>query len=186
MVEGYHMLVSDQAPPRKLRHNHGRTPVAQRFWEKVQKADGDGCWLWLARCNAGGYGCFVLNQNKPGCEFDGAGLAHRVSYKLANGPDSIPPGILVLHRCDNPRCVRPDHLFTGTQSDNMADMIRKGRGNRSHGETHKKAKLTADDVRTIRSLAASGAAMAPLGRAYGVTPQSIQAIVRRKNWKHVA
>lgn len=96
--------------------------LAERFWEKVEKTDG--CWLWTASLTNKGYGEFRLNEPSPI-------LAHRVAYELAHGP--IPPGLFVCHHCDNPPCVRPDHLFLGTQKDNAQDMVRKGR----HANTKK-------------------------------------------------
>lgn len=88
---------------------------AERFWRSVDKTDADGCWLW--RCVSGKYGQFTVNGRNIG--------AHRASWAMHFGP--IPDGVFVCHRCDNPRCVRPDHLFLGTHGDNMADMVAKGR-----------------------------------------------------------
>src|SRR5687767_4720826 len=90
-------------------------PLSERFWEKVRKTDG--CWLWTASRNAKGYGQ-IMYQRRPI-------HAHRVSWQLANGP--IPDGLCVLHRCDNPQCVNPGHLFLGTIVDNNRDMFAKGR-----------------------------------------------------------
>lgn len=92
--------------------------LEQRFWKKVDKTDT--CWEWIGAIAGRRYGCF----------WDGRRLvyAHRVAYEIAYGP--IPDGLDVLHHCDNPRCVRHDHLFLGTHQDNMDDMMIKGRGNR--------------------------------------------------------
>jgi hypothetical protein len=98
------------------RNGFAPRPVVDRFWEKVQK--GDGCWVWSGGLISG-YGRFVVRH----------GLyvrAYRFSYELANGP--IPDGLFVCHRCDNPPCVNPAHLFLGTCKDNFEDMRAKGRG----------------------------------------------------------
>jgi hypothetical protein len=88
-------------------------PAHVRFWEHVEKLPDDGCWVWTGSRLQSGYGTFDK------------GRAHRFSYALANGP--IPDGLHICHRCDNPPCVRPDHLFAGTRVDNMQDAIAKGR-----------------------------------------------------------
>jgi hypothetical protein len=104
--------------------------------------------------------------------------AHRAVWELIHG--SIPSGLCVCHRCDCRACVNPSHLFLGTNADNVTDMHRKWR--HSHGETHHKAHLTTDQVREIRCSTDMGVTLA---RRFGVTPQSIRDVRRRKNWKHV-
>jgi hypothetical protein len=86
-----------------------------RFWAKVSK--GDGCWIWTGSRNPKGYG--RLNTGNR------VRLAHAISWELSHG--AVPDGLWVLHRCDNPPCVRPDHLWLGTAADNTADMVAKGR-----------------------------------------------------------
>jgi hypothetical protein len=96
----------------------GRTRE-QRFWEKVRRVDGDGCWEWTAGVDGAGYPQLF---NAPGKK---PLRAHRFSYEINVGP--IPEGMYVCHNCDNPRCVRPDHLFIGTHQDNIRDAKEKGR-----------------------------------------------------------
>lgn len=112
---------------RKCRDRHRASELAagwrQRFYGYIQVTDD--CWLWTGGRNPKGYGVFKVS----GVGFRGA---HRVAWELANGP--APAGLCVLHHCDNPRCVRVDHLFLGTKADNSADMVAKGR--QSHGERH--------------------------------------------------
>jgi len=107
---------------------------------------------------------------------------------MAVGP--IPEGRNVCHHCDRPLCVRPDHLFVGTQADNMADMAAKGRrrhftGRPQKGETNYYAKLTEDDVRTIRKLEADGISRKVIAERFGIHPSNIYYIVSRKTWTHV-
>ena len=96
--------------------------IASRFWTKVKKID-DGCWEWTGATTFGGYGTLRIERHNVG--------AHRIAYELAHG--SIPDGLLVCHKCDNPCCVNPDHLFLGTFEDNLKDKIEKGRHKISHG-----------------------------------------------------
>lgn len=147
--------------------------VESRFWLKVQKTES--CWLWIGTRNRGGYG--VIKENKR------PKLAHRISLRIHGV--TIPPGLFVLHRCDNPRCVRPDHLFIGTQADNLADMDAKGRRviYDRHGELNSFAKLTVSQVRFIRT---SQKSQRVLAREMGLCKSTIGNIRRRDNWRHVS
>lgn len=91
--------------------------AAERFWEKVQRRSSDECWPWRGHLESRGYGRFFLNGRMTG--------AHRVAYQFVRGP--IPPRLMVCHRCDNPACCNPDHLWLGTARENTRDMIAKGR-----------------------------------------------------------
>ena len=166
----------------------------QRFWSRVDKA-GE-CWVWTGGTMGWGYGYFDLAGSRHG--------AHRISWMLARGP--IPAGLFVCHRCDNPPCVNPDHLFVGTQFDNMADARAKGRlsptifdgtqvelmrlgrhpGRQARGERVATAKLTEGQVREIRRRLAEGANQSALAREYGVVHQLVSRIASRGIWKHVA
>lgn len=141
-----------------------------RFWSKVKISDG--CWEWTAATDHCGYGRFgIRGRNR---------LAHRVSFCIHVGP--VPEGMCVLHRCDNPPCVNPDHLFLGTQKDNMRDRDSKRRT--PSGESHAKSPLTWADVAEIRRrYAAGGCSLNALAREFGVTNQSISKIVLRKSWR---
>ena len=140
----------------------------KRFWDKVDKS-GD-CWIWTAATGRGGYGVFSVDGR--------AVRAHRAAYVLHKG--DIPNDMHVLHICDNPACVRIDHLFLGTHSDNMADKAAKGR--QSKGSDNGNASLTEEDVRWIRQL---GASQSRIAKCFGTTQQAISLIKSRKLWRHV-
>lgn len=108
-------------------------------------------------------------------------VTHRVAYELTHG--SIDPSLDVLHRCDNPPCCNPAHLWQGTAADNIADMFAKGRSRQLRGEAHHKSKLTEAQVLAIRS---SPESIHALSRRYGVSRPAIKAILIRKHWRHVA
>ncbi len=149
---------------------------AERFWKKVDKSEPDGCWLWTGGLNEWGYGTF------RGVD-DQTWLAHRFSWVLEHGdvPEETP---CVLHRCDTPRCVRPDHLWLGTNAENMADRDRKGR--QQQGERHHFAKLTEQQVSEIRRRWQEGdATQVQMAREYGVSTTAINSIVHARKWKSV-
>lgn len=154
-----------------------RTPLEARFWAKVVK-NGDGCWSWTAGTDQHGYGRIGL-----GAKSDPIERAHRISWLLHRGP--IPVGMCVLHRCDNPICTRPDHLFLGTRTDNAADKTAKGRAKGPRGIANKRAKLTDDSVATIYSLYLQGRTMASLARDFGVTPPAVRALARGWTWNQI-
>jgi len=134
------------------------------------------CWTWTGRVNALGYGKVKAGKVEK--------LAHRVAYELACGP--VPKGEGVLHRCDNPPCVNPAHLFHGTDADNAADKAAKGRCQPNAGERNGRARLVAEQVLDIRSAHDSGRMTArDLAERYGVSTGAIESITRRKNWRHL-
>lgn len=147
-----------------------RTPE-ERFDAKVNKTES--CWLWTGGLAQDGYGAFHYNGK--------TGLAHRYSHQRFIGP--IPDGHIVCHKCDVRLCVRPDHLFAGVPADNVSDCVSKGRNAR--GVTVSRAKITEDDVRSIRSRAAAGEGPATIARSLGMTTTNIRFIVTRRTWKHV-
>jgi hypothetical protein len=143
-----------------------------RFWDKVDKS-GE-CWLWTAALVAQGYG---------GLKVDGKVVrAHRLSYELEYGP--IPPGLDVLHSCDVTNCVRPSHLRTGTDADNMLDKVDRGRCRPQKGSERSQAKLTESDIPIILELVKTQS-QTQIGLEYGVHQSVISRIVHRKAWKHV-
>jgi len=144
-------------------------PVEESFWEKVEIGSASDCWEWLASTHKDGYGRF---RN---------GLAHRVSWKLSKG--EIPQGMYVCHRCDNPLCCNPSHLFLGTQADNMSDMVNKGRCHDHHGENNPKSKLTEKDVFEIHRMKNSGLfSNKQIASSFGVTPTTISYALSGKTW----
>jgi hypothetical protein len=137
----------------------------EKFWSKVNKTDT--CWLWTGAIRNHGYG---LLQHPKGTMRQ----AHRFSWEIHYGP--IPKNRQVCHKCDVRNCVRPDHLFVGTATDNMQDMARKGRQN---------SKLNPDKVRDIRQRYAEGVSARDLAAIHNVDRSLVHLIVKRKFWIHV-
>jgi hypothetical protein len=152
----------------------------RRFWEKVGKGEQPGdCWLWTAATSGHmGYGNLYhsCSRNLRG--------AHRYSWGLHHGV--IPEGLHVLHKCDVPTCVNPEHLFLGTNDDNLRDKLAKGRASCLKGEANGRAKLSEQDVRVIRERYASGESQQRIADDYGVDQTAVGFIVRRVHWSHVS
>lgn len=166
-----------------------RSGMPERFWAKVEKTSG--CWLWKASITPNGYGKFWWEgRNHP---------AHRVAWELLNGPR--PTHLIVCHNCpggDNRACVRPDHLFLGTNKANSEDMVAKGRQscgarhaaailpNRPRGSKNANARYSEADVLEMRRLYDSGeCSQHALARRFGTTQPVIHRIVTRKSWQHL-
>lgn len=149
------------------------TNTSEKFHDKYQPVTETGCWLWMLGTNGDGYGSWRWRGRSIG--------AHRLSWMLHFGP--IPEGMQVCHKCDTPACVNPSHLFLGTPVDNALDRQAKGRGPDTRGERHPLAKLSADDVRSIRIASGTQAA---IGLEYGVCQSVVSSIKRGERWSHVA
>ena len=141
----------------------------ERFESKFMFEPNSGCWLWEAGMT-NGYGCFYWSGQ--------AVRAHRASYELYKGP--IPEGLQVLHKCDVPMCVNPDHLFIGTHDDNMADQVSKNR--HAFGGKNGMAKLTETQARAISQ---SGKTVSSLAMEFNVSKTSIYRIKQKKAWQHI-
>ena len=150
-------------------------PVIERFMSHVSPEPNSGCWLWAGSVNNSGYGMFCREQGK-------AGSAHRISYEIFCEP--IPEGLHILHRCDNRVCVNPEHLFFGTNQDNIADMVQKGRQRVLKGEEIGNSKLTEKQVREIFAQRGQKPQRA-IAVEYGVARQTIKDILKGKTWKHI-
>ena len=152
------------------RKRHG-DPV-KRFWSKVDKTDPNSCWIWTAYIGPRGYG-------RVGWKGSPTARAHRVAYEITFGP--IPKGMIIMHTCDNKKCVNPAHLSLGTQLDNMRDAAIK----EPVGSYNKQSKLTKEEVKEIRTLAKSGIAQKEIAKRYSMSQSTISDIVNQKIWKHV-
>lgn len=177
------MKMQPEQPRRRLPEDVPMETVraaAPRLWAAVSK--GDDCWTWTGGRDRDGYGLLTVGSVRF--------RVHRLSYILDHDAH-IPPGMLVMHRCDNPPCVRPDHLRLGTNAENTADRHAKNRDARNdgtrfpRGEQHHLAKLTRADVLAIREAHRQGAFIRALARRYGVAQGSIRGVVRRESWKDV-
>ena len=147
----------------------GRTPIP--FEDKYIPEPNSGCWIWIRACHRQGYGWHCGE------------LAHRFSFRKHHGVD--PGEQKVLHRCDNPYCVNPDHLFIGSQEDNVLDCYRKNRHSQRHSDNGN-AKLTADDVRFIRSQPRTKYVCLDLSKRFGVAHSTICGLRQsRRTWKNL-
>lgn len=145
--------------------------AAERFVEKCSISR-IGCWTWNGAVNANGYASFWNGKKTE--------TASRVAYELFCGP--IPDGLSVLHRCDNPLCVKPSHLFVGTHLDNMRDRDLKGRAAKLAGELNPRAKLNAEQARAIKLSSESSAL---LSQRFNVSETTIANIRKGVIWRHV-
>lgn len=166
------------ARPRKSRRT--LEEIKLDFWARVKMGKPDECWEWSKARNSlkSRYGIVWWNGRKW--------KAHRLAFYLTHG--EIDDSLLVCHKCDNPPCCNPNHLFQGTNVDNSNDKFAKGRQRFEHGEDRYNSKLTADHVREIRRRFVKGSkenGLAALGREFGVYDTMIHHIVTRRRWKHV-
>lgn len=161
--------------PVRLVNGHSvHKTLKERFWGMVDPSSApDSCWEWKGYVAKNGYGHMTPH------------LAHRVSWEVHNGP--IPDGLQVCHKCDNRKCVNPAHLFLGTQSENLHDMVGKGRRHYPGflGETNHRSILTEDAVRSIREKFQNGTRQIDIAREFNVDRTVVWSIVHRKSWKHI-
>lgn len=147
-----------------------------RFWNKVDRPeDPSACWNWLGGKDKDGYGFFYLEGK--------AIIASRFVYELLNGP--IPKGLIICHRCDNPSCCNPNHIFAGTHSDNAHDAYNKGR-RCAIGRKNGRAVLTEQDVLDIRSSIQNGTATTgQIAKQYRIGQPQVFRIIQHKRWQHI-
>jgi hypothetical protein len=145
------------------------------FFEKYVEIDYKGCWIWLGSNNGKGYGHLTNPSRRIHV------MSHRLSWMFFRG--QIPDELKVLHKCDNRLCVRPNHLFLGTQLDNMKDCISKGR--KEVGEDNARSKLTESQVLEIRYLYSEGLSRREISKIFDVLPNQIRLIVKNLRWKHL-
>jgi HNH endonuclease len=163
--------------PLKFRTIPKLTPTeVRRFWSKVQRRRRNDCWPWIPKF----MGRYPMHYIRGGGRTDSF-QASRIVILLSTGKD--PKGMHACHKCDNPACCNPYHLFPGTPLDNQRDAKRKGR--HAHGETMGWAKLTEADIFTIRRLRSEGATLKELGSMFKVHLSLIHLICKRKVWTHI-
>ena len=157
-------------------------PLSERFLQKYRVDLATGCWLWTDHVDEDGYGIIWVGGKKR------TKRAHRVSLELRG--ETIPQDTLVCHTCDTRHCVNPRHLYVGTNQQNIADMVRRGRSataiNPQPEELNGRAKIGKDDVRTIRSLHAAGVQTKTLQKRFSLCRTAVQRIVSGKAWAHIA
>lgn len=148
-----------------------RVPTSELFWSRVVRGTESECWLWVGPLRPHGHGS---------CRLLGEQIAHRVAYRLAVG--EIPPGSYVCHRCNNPPCCNPAHLYVGDAYTNAQDLVARRR--ESEGFTDRRARLTWAQVCEMRArFAAGGVTQTALAGEYGVSLSQVQRVVRGKQWR---
>lgn len=169
---------------RKLYALRGADPnspehLVRRLANGIDEPREDGCWNWTRTTNGSGYGMLTVAGRMV--------YAHRLAYELSHG--AVPDGLHVLHSCDNPRCINPDHLSAGTRSQNMKECSERGRARIpkpiKRGEENGAAKLQEVDIRSIRRLLVKGATQQSIADRFGVTQRTISDIKLGKKWGHV-
>lgn len=146
----------------------------RRFLTHIRKTK-NGCWEWMGSRDSKNYGRIRLD--------DQINLAHRVAWVIFF--DEIPKNKCICHKCDNPPCCNPHHLFIGTLKDNSQDCINKNRRHDQRGEKHHLAKLTEQDVIKIRKRRNTGEYLDSIANDFNVTKSMIWCIIANKNWKHI-
>jgi hypothetical protein len=149
--------------------------LIKRFFEKFGVGQSNECWNWKASTAGRGYGQIKLPKTRKQI------YAHRLSYEIHNG--ELPDGMMVLHSCDNPRCVNPAHLSLGTGKENLEDMAMKGR--HLYGERNTEHKLTEEQVNAIFDLSESGMSQHEISRRFDVGQPQVGRILRGERWLHV-
>lgn len=156
-------------------HQARCVPARERFERYLAPINENGCILWTGAVSSAGYGVFCFGR-----KIDGSISAHRFAYTLANG--TIPKGLMVCHTCDVRSCCNPDHLFTGTGSDNMVDARRKGK---CIGTSNGMSRVTEDSVREIRRRVGEGENQVDLADQFGLSRAAVCSMVNRRTWRHV-
>lgn len=154
--------------------------IANRFWSYVEKSDD--CWIWTGGSFGGRYGQFRIGKKKI--------RAHRFSWLLAG--NEIPDGMILCHKCDNVKCVRPDHLFVGTHADNAKDREEKGRGAGNRfariglkGTDNPASKINEAVVISIRRLKEKGYSLKAIAERHDLSKSQVSNILKNRNWTHV-
>jgi hypothetical protein len=153
-----------------------------RFYTKVDKTTTpNGCWIWTASKDDKGYGNYGCPENSKNKKY----RAHRFSYLISKGP--IPEDLVVRHKCDNPSCVRPEHLELGTQYDNIQDRVNRNRSNTAIGSKSGSSKLIDDQVKEIKTRVKLGyyGNVKELSLEFNISKSAIRKIALNKTWKHI-
>lgn len=158
-----------------------KKPLLERFWKYVNKRENDECWEWVGSVDSKGYGKIL---DEGGAKNGKLLAAHRVSYMIHYG--NIPNGLYVCHKCDNKKCINPNHLFLGTAKDNTQDMINKNRLPDRRGENSSNHKLSNDNVIEIKRLLKNKSeSISSIANKFGVGYNVIWYIAAGKTWKNV-